>query len=180
MSASNSQPERQAVSVIFENWPLAISSHLSPLSCDSTYESPLAVHIIKKKKKNPCPNIGIFFFLFFVWFLFCSPLLHYWRPRGLKKKKKKIPIFPGFFFFFFIYGSNGLSYIHLPKVGKIKSKLISLAEKQKGVNDVLVRARRALQWNCVIKRSNIIKPSYNKVIMLIPALYILFLFCTLI
>ena len=31
LSASNSQPERQAVSVIFENWPLAISSHLSPL-----------------------------------------------------------------------------------------------------------------------------------------------------
>ena len=30
LSASNSQPERQAVSVIFKNLPLAISSHLSP------------------------------------------------------------------------------------------------------------------------------------------------------
>ena len=29
-----------------------------------------------------------------------------------------------------------------------------------------------LQWNLVIKRSDIIKPSYNKVILLVPALYI--------
>ena len=29
-----------------------------------------------------------------------------------------------------------------------------------------------LQWNLVIKRSDITKPSYNKVILLVPALYI--------
>ena len=29
-----------------------------------------------------------------------------------------------------------------------------------------------IQWNLVIKRSNITKPSYNKVILLVPALYI--------
>ena len=28
------------------------------------------------------------------------------------------------------------------------------------------------QWNLIIKRSNITKPSYNKVILLVPALYI--------
>ena len=29
-----------------------------------------------------------------------------------------------------------------------------------------------IQWNLVIKRSGITKPSYNKVILLVPALYI--------
>ena len=29
-----------------------------------------------------------------------------------------------------------------------------------------------IQWNVVIKRSDITKPSYNKVILLVPALYI--------
>ena len=29
-----------------------------------------------------------------------------------------------------------------------------------------------VQWNLVIKRSDITKPSYNKVISLVPALYI--------
>ena len=29
-----------------------------------------------------------------------------------------------------------------------------------------------VQWNLVIKRSDITKPSYNKVILLVPALYI--------
>ena len=29
-----------------------------------------------------------------------------------------------------------------------------------------------IQWNLVIKRSDITKPSYNKVILLVPALYI--------
>ena len=29
-----------------------------------------------------------------------------------------------------------------------------------------------LQWNLVIKRSDITKPSYNKVVLLVPALYI--------
>ena len=33
-----------------------------------------------------------------------------------------------------------------------------------------------LQWNLVIKRSDITKPSYNKVILLVPALYIFFVF----
>ena len=28
-----------------------------------------------------------------------------------------------------------------------------------------------IQWNLVIKRSDITKPSYNKVILLVPALY---------
>jgi len=32
-------------------------------------------------------------------------------------------------------------------------------------------SRRALQWNLVIKRSAITKPSYNKVLLLVPALY---------
>ena len=36
-----------------------------------------------------------------------------------------------------------------------------------------------VQWNLVIKRSDITKPSYNKVIFLVPALYI-YLFFTLI
>ena len=36
-----------------------------------------------------------------------------------------------------------------------------------------------VQWNLVTKRSDITKPSYNKVILLVPALYIS-LFCTLI
>ena len=31
---------------------------------------------------------------------------------------------------------------------------------------------QALQWNLVIKRSDITKPSYNKVILLVPVLYI--------
>ena len=31
---------------------------------------------------------------------------------------------------------------------------------------------KTLQWNLVIKRSDITKPSYNKVILLVPALYI--------
>ena len=29
-----------------------------------------------------------------------------------------------------------------------------------------------IQWNLVIKRSDITKPSYNKVILLVPVLYI--------
>ena len=29
-----------------------------------------------------------------------------------------------------------------------------------------------IQWNLIIKRSDITKPSYNKVILLVPALYI--------
>ena len=29
-----------------------------------------------------------------------------------------------------------------------------------------------VQWNLVMKRSDITKPSYNKVILLVPALYI--------
>ena len=29
-----------------------------------------------------------------------------------------------------------------------------------------------VQWNLVIKRSDITKPSYNKVVLLVPALYI--------
>ena len=33
-----------------------------------------------------------------------------------------------------------------------------------------------LQWNLVIKRSDITKPSYNKVIFLVPALYIYLFF----
>ena len=34
-----------------------------------------------------------------------------------------------------------------------------------------------IQWNLLIKRSDITKPSYNKVILLVPALYIsLFLY----
>ena len=31
-----------------------------------------------------------------------------------------------------------------------------------------------VQWNLVIKRSDITKPSYNKVILLVPALYFVF------
>ena len=33
-----------------------------------------------------------------------------------------------------------------------------------------------IQWNLVIKRSDITKPSYNKVILLVPSLYISLLF----
>ena len=33
-------------------------------------------------------------------------------------------------------------------------------------------SRYSVQWNLVIKRSDITKPSYNKVILLVPALYI--------
>ena len=33
-------------------------------------------------------------------------------------------------------------------------------------------AVRYVQWNLVIKRSDITKPSYNKVILLVPTLYI--------
>ena len=33
-----------------------------------------------------------------------------------------------------------------------------------------------VQWNLVIKRSKITKPSYNKVVLLVPALYIFVLF----
>ena len=32
--------------------------------------------------------------------------------------------------------------------------------------------KKQIQWNLVIKRSDITKPSYNKVILLVPALYI--------
>ena len=39
---------------------------------------------------------------------------------------------------------------------------------------------KLIQWNLVIKRSDITKPSYNKVILLVPALYIISLFFTLI
>ena len=35
---------------------------------------------------------------------------------------------------------------------------------------------RSIQWNLVIKRSDITKPSYKKVILLVPALYIYFFF----
>ena len=34
------------------------------------------------------------------------------------------------------------------------------------------RVNTPIQWNLVIKRSDITKPSYNKVILLVPALYI--------
>ena len=33
-----------------------------------------------------------------------------------------------------------------------------------------------IQWNLIIKRSDITKPSYNKVILLVPALYVSLLF----
>ena len=36
--------------------------------------------------------------------------------------------------------------------------------------------RNVVQWNLVIKRSDITKPSNNKVILLVPALYISLLF----
>ena len=36
----------------------------------------------------------------------------------------------------------------------------------------LYHATFTIQWNLVIKRSDITKPSYNKVILLVPALYI--------
>ena len=39
---------------------------------------------------------------------------------------------------------------------------------------------RYIQWNLVIKRSDITKPSYNKVILLVPDLYIFLCFFTLI
>ena len=34
------------------------------------------------------------------------------------------------------------------------------------------RNDKIVQWNLVIKRSDITKPFYNKVILLVPALYI--------
>ena len=34
------------------------------------------------------------------------------------------------------------------------------------------KTMNTLQWNLVIKRSDITKPSYYKVILLVPALYI--------
>ena len=40
---------------------------------------------------------------------------------------------------------------------------IHLAKKGEGL---------VVQWNLVIKRSDITKPSYNKVILLVPPLYI--------
>ena len=39
-----------------------------------------------------------------------------------------------------------------------------------------LKIKQYIQWNLVIKRSDITKPSYNKVILLVPALYISFLF----
>ena len=36
--------------------------------------------------------------------------------------------------------------------------------------------KQEIQWNLVIKRSDITKPSYNKVILLVPALYISLIF----
>ena len=38
------------------------------------------------------------------------------------------------------------------------------------------RTYLVVQWNLVIKRSDITKPSYNKVILLVPTLYISLLF----
>ena len=35
-----------------------------------------------------------------------------------------------------------------------------------------IHSNPPIQWNLVIKRSDITKPSYNKVILLVPALYI--------
>ena len=35
-----------------------------------------------------------------------------------------------------------------------------------------MNSQNQLQWNLVIKRSDITKPSYNKVILVVPALYI--------
>ena len=35
-----------------------------------------------------------------------------------------------------------------------------------------IRIKKELQWNLVMKRLDITKPSYNKVILLVPALYI--------
>ena len=41
--------------------------------------------------------------------------------------------------------------------------------------------KNEIQWNIVIKRSDITKPSYiNKVILLVPAIYISLVFFTLI
>ena len=37
---------------------------------------------------------------------------------------------------------------------------------------LLFLSKKHVQWNLVIKRSDITKPCYNKVILLVPALYI--------
>ena len=37
----------------------------------------------------------------------------------------------------------------------------------------ITRVHCIIQWNLVIKRSDIIKPSYNKVILLVPAIIFL-------
>ena len=40
------------------------------------------------------------------------------------------------------------------------------------VGILFVKFSQNIQWNLVIKRSDITKPSYNKVILLVPILYI--------
>ena len=40
------------------------------------------------------------------------------------------------------------------------------------MQQLLKLTQHVVQWNLVIKRSDITKPSYNKVILLVPALYI--------
>ena len=51
-------PERQAVSVIFEIWPLAISSHLSPLWLKYTFVFQMCLWRINLP--NLCPNMNHF------------------------------------------------------------------------------------------------------------------------
>ena len=46
-----------------------------------------------------------------------------------------------------------------------RRKYTKTTKKHKSIN-------YEVQWNLVIKRSDITKPSYNKVILLVPALYI--------
>ena len=41
-----------------------------------------------------------------------------------------------------------------------------------GTQTTKAEAILMIQWNLVIKRSDITKPSYNKIILLVPALYI--------
>ena len=62
------------------------------------------------------------------------------------------------------------------KILTIKFFLIVLLKKPKHIDASLkfslFMTSCNIQWNLVIKRSDITKPSYNKVILLVPALYI--------
>ena len=65
--------------------------------------------------------------------------------------------------------SDGI--VHFLKIEKNVTNLPKLSCGFKSENRPLANERCHIQWNLIIKRSDITKPSYNKVILLVPALY---------